>query len=109
MSERVLAIVRNRRFDDTTLKSVLERLAAAAHDDGSQISVSVDTLADDCELSCNTIRQARRKAERLGLLRLMDREQGRWPRIYSFDVPYLTTCPLTKVGRRREEPREAIP
>ena len=109
MSDRVLAIVRNRRVGDTTLKHVMKRLAVAAQDDGSQISVSVDALADDCELSCNTIRRVVRKAERLGVFRLMDRERGRWPRVYSFDVPYLATFPLTDVGRRREEHVGAAP
>ena len=107
MSERVLAIVRNRRFGDTTLKHVLKRLAWATQDDGSKISVSIETLGDDCELPGNTIRRALRKAERLGICRLMDREQGRWPRVYSLDVPYLTNFPLTKAGGRREEPRGA--
>ncbi len=37
----------------------------------------------------------------------MNPEQGRWPPVYSLDVRNLTTYPLTKVGRRREEPRGA--
>ncbi len=107
MSDRVLAIVRNRRFGDTTLKHILKRLAVAAQDDGSRINVSVSALADNCELSTRTIQYVLRKGERLGILRLMDPEQGRWPRVYSLEVPYLTTYPLTNAGRRREEPRGA--
>ena len=103
MSDRVLAIVRNRRFGDTTLKHVLKCLALAAQDDGSRINVSVSTLADDCDLSTKTIQRALRKGERLGILRLMCRELGPLPRIYSLDVPYLTAYPLTQVGRRRED------
>ena len=102
MSARVLEIVRNRRFGDTTLKHVLKRLAVAAQDDGSRINISIDILADDCELSDNTISRALRKARKLGILRLMCREQGPLARIYSLDVPYLATYPLTEVGRRRE-------
>ena len=103
MSERVLAIVRNRRFGDTTLKHVLKCLALAAQDDGSRINVSVSTLADDCDLSTKTIQRTLRKGERLGILRLMCRELGPLARIYDLDLPSLTTYPLTAVGRRREE------
>lgn len=109
MSELVLAIVRNRRFGDATLKFLLERLAWEAREDGSQIAVSVDALAEDLDLTDKTIRRAIRKAEKLGLLRLVDRERGRWPRLYSLDVPYLRACPLTNVGGRREEQRGAMP
>ncbi len=108
MSELVVAIVRNRRFGDATLKSVLRRLAWEALDDGSDIVISIDSLAEDCDLSDKTIQRAIRKAEKLGLLRLIDRERGRWPRVYSIDVPYLRTYPLTNVGARREERRVSI-
>ncbi len=103
MSERVLAIVRNRRFGDTTLKHVLKRLAVAAQDDGSRINISVGTLAEDCDLSTKTIQRVLRKAERLGILSLMCRELGALARIYSLDLPYLITYPFTEVGRRRED------
>ena len=76
VSERVLAIVRNRRFGDATLKHVLKRLAVAAQDDGSRINISVGTLADDCDLSTKTIQRVLRKGERLGILSLMCRELG---------------------------------
>ncbi len=109
MSERVLAIVRNRRFGDTTLKHVLKRLAVAAQDDGSRINISVGTLAEDCELSTKTIQRVLRKAGKLGILRLMCREQGPLARIYNLDVPYLATYRLTEVGRRREAHLEAGP
>ncbi len=101
MSERVMAIVRDRRFGDTTLKHVLGRLAWEAYDDGSHIIVSIDTLAEDCELSPTTIRSVLRTAERVGLLRLEEREHGRWPRKYSIDVAHLTAAfPLTPIGQR---------
>lgn len=103
MSERVLAIVRNRLFGDKTLKHVLELLASAAQDDGSRINVSVRTLAEDCEVTEKTIQRTLRQAKKLGILRLMCRELGPLPRIYSLDVPYLATYPLTDVGRQREE------
>ena len=103
MSERVLAIVRNRVFGDKTLKHVLELLASAAQDDGSRINVSVRTLAEDCEVTEKTIQRTLRKAKKLGILRLMCRELGPLPRIYSLDVPYLATYPLTDFGRQREE------
>ena len=109
MSDRVLAIVRNRRFGDTTLKHILKRLAVAAQDDGSRINVSVSALADDCELSTRTIQYVLRKGERLGILRLMCRELGPLARIYSLDVHYLSTYPLTDAGRRREEHLKAGP
>ena len=76
MSERVLSIVRDRRFDHTTLKHVLKRLAWEAADGGSQVIVSIDTLADDCQLVSNTVQRALRKAEELGLLHLVNRERG---------------------------------
>ena len=102
MSDQVLSIVRDRRFDDTTLKHVLKRLAWEAYDDGSHIIVSIDNLADDCDLTPNTIRRVLRKAERVGMLRLEERERGRWPRVYSLDVAYLATAfPLTRSGGRR--------
>ena len=109
MSERVLAIVRNRRFGHTTMKHVLKRLAVAAQDDGSRINVSVSVLADDCELSTRTIQCVLHKAGKLGILRLMCREQGSSARIYSLDVPYLSTYPLTDAGLRREEQLKAGP
>ena len=101
MSERVLSIVRDRRFDHTTLKHVLKRLAWEAADGGSQVIVSIDTLADDCQLVSNTVQRALRKAEELGLLHLVNRERGRWPRVYSLDLEALLAHPLTRVGRRR--------
>ncbi len=101
MSERALSIVRNRRFDHTTLKHVLKRLAWEAADDGSQIIVSIDALADDCQLVSRTVQRVLRKAEALGLLHLVDRERGQWPRVYSLDLDALLAYPLTRVGRRR--------
>ncbi len=83
MSERVLSIVRDRRFDHTTLKHVLKRLAWEVADGGSQVIVSIDTLADDYQLDSNTVQRALRKAEELGLLHLVNRERERWPRVYS--------------------------
>ena len=101
MSERARSIVRGRRFDHTTLKHVLKRLAWEAADDGSQIIVSIDALADDCQLVSRTVQRVLRKAEALGLLHLVDRERGRWPRVYSLDLDALLAYPLTRVGRRR--------
>jgi len=103
MSERVLAIVRNRLFGDKTLKHVLELLASAAQDNDSRINVSVGTLAEDCEVTEKTIQRTLRQAKKLGILRLMCRELGPLPRIYSLDVPHLATYPLTDVGQQREE------
>jgi hypothetical protein len=102
MSEHVMAIVRDRHFGDSTLKHVMGRLAWAARDDGSHIIVSIDTIADDCDLTENTIRRVLRKAERLGVLRLEESERGPWPRRYSLDVTLLVEAfPLTSVCNRR--------
>ncbi len=109
MSERVLAIVRNRRFADATLKHVLKRLAVAAQDDGSRINLSIETLAQDCDVTTKTIQRVLRKAEKLGILRLDCRELGPLARIYSLDMPHLATFPLTHVGRQREEHLAAGP
>ncbi len=103
MSERVLAIVRNRRFANTTLKHPLKRLAVAAQDDGSRINISIATIAEDCDLTTKTVQRVLRKAQKLGILRLRCRELGPLARIYDLDLPPLTTDPLTAVGRRREE------
>ena len=102
MSELILSVVRDRHFNDTTLKHVLGRLAWEARDDGTNIIVSIEGVADDCDLSPNTIRRALRMAERIGVLRLEERERGPWPRVYSIDVPYLAAAfPLTRSGARR--------
>ncbi len=103
MSERVVAIIRNRRFADTTLKHVLKRLAVAAQDDGSRINISTAVIAEDSDLTTRTVQRVLRKTGKLGILRLMCRELGPLARIYNLDVSYLTTYPLTAVGRRREE------
>ena len=101
MTEHVMVIVRDRHFGDSTLKHVMGRLAWAARDDGSHIIVSIDTLADDCDLTGNTIRRVLRN-ERLGVLRLEERERGPWSRRYSLDVTFLVEAfPLSYVGNRR--------
>ena len=70
---------------------------------GSDRSTSPTPSAEDCEVTEKTIQRTLRKAKKVGILRLMCRELGPLPRIYSLDVPYLATYPLTHVGRLREE------
>ena len=102
MGECVMSIVRDRRFGNANLKYVLGRLAWEAYDDVPHIVVSIETLADDCELGSETIQSVLLKADCLGVLGLEEGERGRWPRVYSIDVAYLAAAyPLTCIGGRR--------
>ena len=92
VSELVMSIVRDRSFGDTGLKHVLGRLAWEAYDVGSHIVVSLETLADDWDLSRKTIQRVLRKLGRLDVLRLEERESGRRSRVYRLDVSYLATA-----------------
>ena len=54
--------------------------------------MSLETLADDWDLSRKTIQRVLRKLGRLDVLRLEERESGRRSRVYRLDVSYLATA-----------------
>ena len=101
MTAVLLEMVRDHHFGDTTLKNVFARLAWEAADDGSDIEVSIETLADDCDLSTKTIQCALRTARHLGLLHLVERERGPWPKFDRLDLPQLAALPVTVSCIRR--------
>ena len=51
MSALPLEKVRDCHFGDTTLKDVIARLAWEAEDDGSDVEITISSLADDCGLT----------------------------------------------------------
>ena len=99
MSERVVSLVRDRRFGDPAIKRVLERLAEEVDDDGAGIFPDLTELCEDSGLRLDTIQKARRQARDAGLLTILPERGGVLH--LRLDLDALLAQPLTEAGRRR--------
>ena len=89
MSTKVSSAVWQMRGLVDSERLVLLRLAEVAHDDGANAFLSVDHVADDCELHRSTVQRTLHRLVERGVLVIQHAPRQHRPTVYQFVIPNL--------------------
>lgn len=109
MSNAVQALMYKRKFGDVYRKSIANRLADHADDEGRGIFPAKQTLADEVEISVRAVQKILAEFVEIGLLVVVD-PGGRGAesvRRYDMDLAVLAALPLVDVHERRLQNKRA--